>query len=270
MMQLTIAGADSRAPDPPDVSDPAATVWRDDADVVVALGQTKDGSHWVHLLHVGAFSFPAQAGDVKAIPDPGVGPDVVADAFRRMILPLALQAQGREVLHASAVRMPAGVIALCALSGTGKSTLACALSRRGHGLWADDAVCFEFAGDGVKVLPLPFTLRLRPASVAFFGGGEAEAELQRPEQTERLAAVFVLERSVNQEAACERLAAAAAFREVLTHGYCFSMHERARNEAMMRNYLELVARVPAFRVTFPEGLEHIENVLDLIETAVVE
>jgi hypothetical protein len=266
-VQLTIAEESSTAPSPPDLSDVSATVWRDDADAVVALGHTVGSNHWVHLLGVGAFGFPVHAGGVTAIPEPGIGPGIIEDAFRRMILPLALQAHGHEVLHASAVRTPAGVIALCARSGTGKSTIACALSTRGHLLWADDAVCFERGDAGIDALPLPFTLRLRPASAAFFADRPVDNGLKSPEGRERVAAVFVLERAPGAQGDLERLGPADAFPTVLAHGYCFTTNDRERTGAMVRNYLELVDRVPTFRLTFSEGLDRLDNLLDMIEGA---
>ena len=267
-MQLTIAEENPAAPPPPDLTDPSATVWRDDSGAVVALGQTIQDQHWVHVHGRGAFGFPStHGGEVTAVPEPGAGADHVEDTFRRIVLPLALQAQGYEVLHASGVQTPAGVIALCAVAGTGKSTLACALSRRGHRLWADDAVCFELSSAGAHARPLPFTLRLRPASAAFFGHTPERDAPQLPESTERVAQIFVLERSESGGPQAERLTPAAAFREVLTHGYCFSMRDRARNAAMVRSYLELVDRVPVYRVTFSEGLDHLNETLDVIEAA---
>ena len=265
MLELTIAANGNAAPRTPDESDPSATVWREDDGTAVAFGQTIGELHWVHLLGVGAYSFAPDARVVTALPEEGVDRELVEDAFRRMILPLALQAQGREVLHASAVRSPDGLIALCARSGTGKSTIACALSERGHLLWADDAVCFELTPDRVEALPVPFTLRLRPASADFFG--DADTGIHSPAARERLARVFVLERSEAAAPQVERLAAAPAFREVLTHGYCFSMHDRTRNAAMVSNYLELVDRVPVFRARFPAGLDRLEELLDAIEAA---
>ena len=265
MLRLTIAGADAPAPLPPDVSDPAATVWRDDAGAVVALGRTVADRHWLHLPRVGAFGFAQSAGGVTAVPEPGVDPGVVEDAFRRMILPLALQAQGREVLHASAVRTPTGVVALCARSGTGKSTIACALGRRGHLLWADDEVCFEAGDSGIEAAPLPFTLRLRPSSAAFFGHRDTDDRLHEAENREPLAAVFVLERSAGVATRIERLAPADAFPAVLTHGYSFTVDDRERTRAMMRNYLELVDRVPVFRLTFADGLDKLDALVEMIE-----
>jgi hypothetical protein len=37
---------------------------------------------------------------------------------------------------------------------------------------------------------------------------------------------------------------------------------------MVRNYLELVDRVPTYRVTFSEGLDRLDETLDVIEGAV--
>ncbi len=266
-MDLTIAGKTLAAPSPPDISDASATVWRDDTGAVVALGHTVDDEHWVHVPGRGAFSFPPRAGGVTAVPEPGTDGELVEDTFRRMIMPLALQAQGHEVLHASAVRTSAGVLALCAVAGTGKSTLACALSNRGHRLWADDAVCLELGRDAVHVRPLPFTLRLRPASAAFFGGAPRQGAVRAPGETAPLARIFVLERAESGGPEIERLPATAAFRAVLTHGYCFSIQDRVRNAAMVRNYLELVDRVPVYRVRFSDGFDRLDRTLDVIEAA---
>lgn len=267
MLQLTIEAAATAVPPRPAESDPTATIWRDEEGAVIALGKTLHDRHWVHVPGLGAFSFPLSAGGVTAMPEPTADPALVEDTFRRMVLPLALQAQGREVLHASAVRTQAGVVALCALSGTGKSTIACALSRRGHVLWADDAVCFETSGAEIDALPVPFSLRLRPASAAFFADTAAPNGLRSMEHRERLAAVFVLERA-ERRAELEQLEPASAFPAVLTHGYCFSMSDRERNGAMVQHYLELVDRVPVFRLAFPEGLDGLDDVLELIEGAV--
>jgi hypothetical protein len=39
---------------------------------------------------------------------------------------------------------------------------------------------------------------------------------------------------------------------------------------MINHYLELVAKVPVFEVSFPSGLENLPATLDAIETLVVE
>ncbi len=56
------------------------------------------------------------------------------------VLPNVSIAHGNEALHACAVDTPLGVVAVAAPSGTGKSTLARELIRRGWPLFADDVV----------------------------------------------------------------------------------------------------------------------------------
>lgn len=58
-------------------------------------------------------------------------------------LPITAAIQGYEVLHASAVAIDGGVVAIVAPSGSGKSTLAFALVRRGAAFVADDVVTVE-------------------------------------------------------------------------------------------------------------------------------
>lgn len=103
----------------------------------------------MHLPDVAAFRLGME---VVAFPLPSAPPEPASDAFERSVLPMALQALGGEALHASGVLGPSGLVALCGDSGTGKSTLACALNAYGYLFWADDAVAFEVTDLGVDAL----------------------------------------------------------------------------------------------------------------------
>jgi hypothetical protein len=59
------------------------------------------------------------------------------------VLPFAAVLQGLEVLHASAVVGGGGVVALSGHSGSGKTSLALELCRRGAGFLADDVLALE-------------------------------------------------------------------------------------------------------------------------------
>jgi hypothetical protein len=222
----------------------------------------------MYVPGVGSFGF-GLSGEVRAVPDPGAERACVEDTFRRTITPMALQASGREALHASAVLMPEGVVALCAVSETGKSTLAFALGQRGFPLWADDAVVLEMAGSGAVAQPLDFCIKLRPASSAYFGPGDAPAAASpRPEP---LAAIIVLARSDAPESAAvdvQRLPAHRAFTAVLTHAYCFTLDDAAARRRMLEHYMALTAAVPVLEVRFRPGLEHVPAILDAIRAAV--
>ena len=276
--ELIIAPPGTPAPPLPDPDGEGVEAWREHDGSVCALGHIEDGVRWFHLLGVGSFRFARTGGVVAVVPE-GTDADRVGDAYRRSVLPLVLQSRGLEVLHASAVRAPHGVIALCAVKETGKTTLAYALSRRGYPLWADDAVVVDTPADpaaaAVHVRQLPFGMRLRPASATFFGhdrgaaNGRAHVSGVAGDFAEAvpLAALYVLARDegVASGAEVRRLSAAAALTAVLAHAYCFSLEDPTRKGRMMAQYLALVSRVPVYEVRFATGLDRVPAILDAIE-----
>jgi len=265
MLTVTLRPA-SEAPPLPDVTAAGLEVWRERDGRVAAYGGSLDGSRWMRIPGLAAFVFSGKS--VTAYTEAAAGDDDVHDAYRRNVLPMALQVLGYEVLHASAVRGPRGVLALCAISETGKSTIAYGLSTRGHELWADDAVAFELGGQGARALPLPFSLRLRDTSAAYYGVEPDSFRLGEP-QPAALAALCVLERVKDagnaSGARVERLSAAEAFSSLLAHAYCFSLEDVERKERMLRTYMALAGSVPVFRAGLEAGLERVPAMLDTIE-----
>jgi hypothetical protein len=79
------------------------------------------------------------------------------------VLPLAAIARGYEALHAAAVEMGAGVVAVVGTSGAGKSTLAAELVRRGHRLVADDVLVLGRTAGRVTAFPGSPHISLDPA-----------------------------------------------------------------------------------------------------------
>jgi hypothetical protein len=217
---------------------------------------------------VGAFEI-APEEEIRAYPESAVKVSLIEDAFRRTVLPMALQVRGQEVLHASAVVGPRGVTAFCAVSETGKSTVAYGLSRRGYQLWGDDAVSVGLTEDGPTSSPLEFRLALRPAAAAFFPTEADVREVSSSEATRPLASICVLERANVEAAEITRLASSDAFPVVLSHAYCFDLDDLERKRRMMESYLKLVEQVDAYEVRVPEGLERLPATLDEIERRVL-
>lgn len=270
--KLIISDVDP-APALPDAADPEVQVWRDLDGTVCGYGQTVDRVHWMHLPGLASFRFGGGEDRVTAIAHLPLREDQILDAYRRNVLPMVLQVRGQEVLHASAVLTPRGVVALCAVSKTGKSTTSFGLSQRGWPLWADDAVAFEMLDSGVRAIPLPFGIRLRPESAAFFDqvavGANPSRNGDRVEaEPVPLAALFLLNRAHegNDKTAVQihERSSAQAFTDVLAHAYYFSLRDVERNRSMMHHYLELVARVPVFEIRFRPGFETFPVVLDSI------
>lgn len=275
---LTIAGADEQAPilDP---EHPDALIWLSPVDGSLwALGDTVGGRQWLRIPGVASYRFGATAGEATAVPEAGAREDAVVDAYRRAVLPLTLHVHGLEVLHASAVQTPKGVVAFCAQSHGGKSTIAYAFEQRGYRVWADDAVAFEPHEQGAEVVPLPFTLRLRQPSSAFFAENGHEPSAQRSEHGDELdpepsplAAVYVLDR-VDEGApvAIEQLPAAQGFTAVFPHAYWFDLRTVEQRRETMRRYLDLAARVPIHRVRYPSGFEYLPDVVEALDLTLAD
>ena len=246
--------------------------WFDKEGEVVGRACVADGTHFVELDGVARFSFDATGPNVTAVPAPAAEKKLVAEYFRRWILPVAVHVRGLEVLHASAVLASGGVAAFSAASEAGKSTIAHGLGTRGLRIWTDDALAFDVDGDGPRAFALPYRLRLRPASATHFGlepstGGTITVESEPGVEEEApIAVLFLLERRpVGPAVHVEPIEPVQAFPTLVERSYHFGGEESERKRAMLSRYLELASAVPVYRLSMATGLEHLEAVLDAVQ-----
>lgn len=222
----------------------------------------------VHVPGVAIFHFEPGISAVTA--EVESDDDSVVDAYCGMALPLALQAaHGLEVVHASGVKRGDGVVGFSGISESGKSTIARGFARRGCEVWADEAIAFRVPLEGlVTTVALPFRPKLRSESRAYFGDTTAISRVAEW-STARLEALFVLDRRrvETRAAQIERLHVTESLVAVLPNGYRFRPLGKERERQMVLSYLELVARVPIFRLTYELGLERLPDLLDSIEDA---
>lgn len=248
--------------------------WRDLSGVVCAHGYA--GPSWwaIELPRTGTFQLRrSEPGTINVYPAPEAPRTRIDDLYRRTVVPLFLQALGRETLHASAITTSRGAVAFCGDRGAGKSTIAYALAGRGFAQHADDTLVLNVSEGSVTTEPLPFIPRLRPASAAFFRGGPHRDEpstVMAPRPVP-LSTVFVLHRDdarVTPEV--KRLNAAHALQALLEHAHCFEPGNPGERWRLLANYLEISTRVPVFDVTFAPGLERLDALLDSMQAAVGE
>lgn len=268
------------APVLPDGLDSDRQVWRDQDGHIWAYSYTLNGRYWLSFPDLASYCFDGLTDEVEAIPHLHGHSELIQETYHHSVLPMALQVRGMEVLHASAVLTQHGVVALCATSGTGKSTLAYALGRRGYPMWADDTVVFEASTAHIMSVPLPFKNYLLPdAAENFRDNRPSEASQMNGTNPARvrddpmpLSAVLVLQRlqAASHAVAVEavRLLPLQAFPAVLPYAVCFGLGEVERRRSMMATYLELSARVPIFEIRFRPGLEHLPEILDNVEQVV--
>ena len=241
-----------------------------------AYTRVVDGSGWLFLPGLASFRFPTEGGYIEALPESDAPADTITEAYYRVALPMALQATGVGVLHASAVSDARGVHVFCGASRSGKSTLAYALGRRGFEVWADDAVAFTVDGGEIAAIPLPFALRLRPDVAEFFDvppragpqtHGKTETLRHQAADPREIATVSLLERGRTSTIA--RLSGREALPAVLYHSFYFSLDESSTVRRMGTQFLELIAEVSVFRISLRPGLDALADLLDALEQGVL-
>jgi hypothetical protein len=279
MLKLRIERTGAIAPPLSQALNPRFEVWRDSDGAVLAYAEGAGDEYWMHLPGLASFRFSTRGDEVAATVAGAAREELVLDAYRRRVLPMALQVCGREVLHASAVRSPAGVTALCADSETGKSTIAFGLSGRGYPLWADDLVAFDISDHVGRAISLPFNMRLRPSAAALFDLETTQSQIATGndhsppgKETAPLLAVCVLRREDADGApvGVRRLSLAEAFAAVLGHAWSFGLEDSERKRRMIHNYLDLAAGTPVYDISFRSGLENLPAILDAIDQLVRE
>ena len=171
------------------------------------------------------------------------------DAHRlwtRSALPLAVEARGLPVLHASAVSRGGECIVVCGRSTAGKSTFAAAAGEAGFDVESDDAIAFAVSDDAANALTLPFEVRLRAGAANAFGStrltGDGGREL-------RLAQLILLEPDAGAGGVdLEPVSAGVAFGALMPHAYCFSLADS--KDRIVREYTTLVERVPVSQLRY--------------------
>jgi hypothetical protein len=275
-LTLTVASEPVSVPQP-DLDAPDTHVWHAPDGRPIAYFYPVEGDYWANLPGIGSYRVEA-SGSVLAVPEPSARYPLVLDAYRRTVLPQALQFFGNEVLHASAVVGPKGVVGFCAYSQTGKSTLAFALAQRGYPPWADDALAFETGREISHALALPFAVRLRPESQEYFAVEPLPPETEPQNGTvitvgadrHPIAALCVLSRGAeNDPSAVQPLEASEAVTALLPHAYWSTLADEPRKARMVQTYLELANTISTYAVTISPVLDKLPGLVDELERTVL-
>lgn len=250
-----------RPPQPADADGPVAS-WPTNGGPDLHAFRVR-GTAWLTLPGLAAFRLEEE--EVALVPDGGSA-KAIDDAWVRSVLPLALQERGTQVLHASALAGEAGIVALCGVATAGKSTLAAALAAGRHGLTvvADDALAFTVPPTGpVLAHPLPFRLRLRPASRQALKLPEIALRTDEPTPSAPLTAIVLLDPHGDDDPpTLEPVEPAAALGALMPHAYCFALEEG--KAALVEAYGELAARVRMLRLTYPQRIERLDETTALL------
>jgi len=164
--------------------------------------------------------------------------------------------RGFELLHASAIGTPRGVVAFVAISGGGKTSLAAEWLRRGSSLFCDDILALEDSNGEVVGHPGPPLLNL-PGELAPDSVGDAQviAELGDEQWVavnapsavpQPLAAVVLIERAAGREARCSPVVGTTL--TLLPHAVGLT-HVAERPERRFQLFGKVVATTPVLSLT---------------------
>jgi hypothetical protein len=218
---LVMAAAGAVAPPAPSPDEPGVNVWRNKRGGVVATGMTCDGVHWMHWPFLAAYrSHPATR---RLRPS---RPLTHRSTFSRTRIAEASfrWPSGARVRSASCQRLALSRRRRRLLRRLGNRQVdhRVRLSQRGFAQWGDDSLLFEPSARPFVSRRLPFDIRLRPKSSAFFDANpprDTDDGLMLPESAP-VAALCLLsrgERPVTSPIAVRRLDPVQAFSWLIAH-----------------------------------------------------
>ncbi len=239
-------------------------------EVTLALG---DSGFEIAISDTGRFAIEANGRAVRHTAPISVDRSAVALDVIGIVLPFLLHREGAWCLHASAVQTASGVIAFVASPGTGKSTLALALSQHGCALVADDVVVMRPAADGITVVPSDLPLRLRAETARVAGEavhaidawGKVRIDAPAASAPLRLAAIYVLS-PVAADALVERVprATRAAALALLANGKITELLGADATGDALHRCVDIAERSTVFDLAVPRDLARLHDVTDVL------
>jgi hypothetical protein len=185
------------------------------------------------------------------------------------IVPLMLSLDA-TILHASSVEIGGGTRAFVGPGGAGKSTLALALARAGHGMVSDDGLLLRFERERVTAAPAYAGVRLWRDSAAALraeGGPSVDgASANKSCYRERaafsmtvppLASIYVVDPRPAPMVIYDRVTGADAAIEIVRQTYRLALDDRDALTRQLDDIVALARTVAVWRLAFPRGLESV-------------
>ena len=235
--------------------------WLDHEGRLIATGGRRGDTWWMRWQTLATFWF-SDSGAVRAEPiRNGLEPEL-RDSFVRGVIPVVLLARGYEALHASAVVVPQGVVALCGTSGTGKSTTALAIAADGASHYSDDTVVYQVVDGRPVAARLPFPVRVDDAAREVVGSarGFRFGDSAKSLATTPLHRIYHLVRDPSLPVDTPRFAAIpppARFEILLAHSHPFDMGGDDRRRTFIQHLMTVARSVDLWECRFAPSLAHL-------------
>ncbi len=203
------------------------------------------------------------------------------------VLAYWMERRGLPILHASAVVAQGPAVAFLATNRGGKSSLAAALMQAGCPLLTDDLLPLDLRDEAPTGWPGYPQMRFWPDQAEHFNGRAKDLERVVPHLDKRrvpvgpggmgdfctaphpLARLYLPERRVSEDASAEieiqPISPLHAVKELVRHSFLPNLVEAA---GLQPQRLKLISRmaqaVPLRRLSYPDGVEHLPRVREVI------
>lgn len=199
------------------------------------------------------------------------------------VMGVVLRLRGIVCLHASAIALGDGAIALVGASGSGKSTTAAAFSRLGHAVMADDLVPVVPADGSFEIVASRPRLRLWPDSASALFGAAEVLPRAAPEWDKRMAdlallggkaappraplsAIYFLgpRREASDSVVIEDMPAREATMALITDSFASKYQDREARAQEFNLATDMVRKLPLRRLSAPADLRRLPELCDAI------
>ncbi|MBW2732614.1 MAG: hypothetical protein JRH20_09480 [Deltaproteobacteria bacterium] len=255
--------------------------WRlPNGQVTLAHAREAD-NHRLSFPRLADFQISADGRKIRCLRCPGVAESSIRHLLLDQVLPRIVSHFRHSVLHASAVRLPTGVVAFLGNTGWGKSTLGLSFEKGGHTLLGDDALLVDSRGRPPTVVASYPGCRLWDDSLGALGEAQealevshystkrrvvpSQDDMSRWPQPEHLQAVFLLNDPTKgegqREVEVEGVRGVRAVMALVEHCFHLDVKDRRRMASQFDELSSLVSSSCRFyHLRYPRDHQRLHEV----------
>jgi hypothetical protein len=233
--------------------------WRlPDGDPWLAAARLTSGGYLLRVSDLAAFQVDAAGARVRVFAEAHTSGATLRHLLLDQVLPLVVSHRGELVLHASAAKVDSGAVLFVARGGSGKSTLAAALGARGAPVVGDDAITLRAHGSGLVALGAYPGLRLWSADHTDKRRvGPGTSSMRFESEPTPVAAIYVLDPSVNGPIGIMALASRDAVIALVANAYVLDVGDRGRLARQLDLAILSGRAVPVRRLAYPHDTDRL-------------
>lgn len=218
-----------------------------------------------------------------------IDPDVNADLkiLRRFllgtVLAVFLYQRGFFVMHASAINIQNGAIAILGKSGSGKSSTAMEFYKNGYPVVADDFIAIQFQKDGTPIVTPGFPKLKLSYDYIISNKIDLEEVLYLdsklksnyvnvakgfPQTHLKLKRIYILEKGDNLN--LKQINPQEIFKKLLSNTFAVNMLHNLGNGRNLDYYSNITKKVPIKSLMIPRSFQMLPPAIKLVETDILD